>query len=339
MDTLHQMRQLVALAETGNYRKAGLRLGISHAAVSQTITRMEKDHAVKLFEKQSGRTTPTPHGQRLVAAARFLLSQARQTKQEIHSMKQLDGQTLVIGADPIVCDSLMAPVLTRLLKTHPKLKFRVAITHWEEMESQLRDKNIQLYVGIAHSRKPEGISFTTLWLSPPIVVCNAHHPLASKKEVFFADVLKYRAMLSYVPDWMKKPWLTEISGFYSSSDQVHEFLGKNFIESESMGALRELVLQTDAIAVMPEILVREDFKDKTLTRLNIKGFPFVEKVKGIVAHVEGTVLPSSAAATVRTIDTLVNGSTKANANNQTTTDLSEDLLRWPLKRGDTSRSN
>ena len=84
----------------------------------------------------------------------------------------------------------------------------------------------------------------------------------------FSDTLEYRAMLSYVPDWLQKPWLPEISGFYSSKDQVHEFLGQNFVECESMGALRELLLQTDAIAVMPETLLREDFKNKTLKKLH-----------------------------------------------------------------------
>ena len=114
MDTLHQMRQLIALAETGNYRKAGLRLGVSHAAVSQTIARLEKDYGVSLFEKKGGATVPTIHGQRLVEAAGHLLSEAEQVKDEINSMKQLDGQTLIIGADPIVCDSLMAVSYTHL---------------------------------------------------------------------------------------------------------------------------------------------------------------------------------------------------------------------------------
>ena len=43
MDSLGHLRQLVALAETGNFRKAGQRLGISHSAVSQTIKRIEAE--------------------------------------------------------------------------------------------------------------------------------------------------------------------------------------------------------------------------------------------------------------------------------------------------------
>ena len=332
MDTLHQMRQLIALAERGNYRTAGLRLGGSHAAVSQTITRLEKDYGVSLFEKKGGATVPTIHGQRLVEAAGQLLSEAEQVKDEINSMKQLDGQTLIIGADPIVCDSLMAPVLARLLKSHPKLKFRVVITHWAEMESQLRDKIIQIYVGVAHNRRPEGIIFSRMWLTPPIMVCNAEHPLAQQKKIMFSDILRYRAMLSYVPDWLQKPWLPEISGFYSSTDQVHEFLGQNFVESESMGTLRELLLQTDAIAVMPETLVREDIKDKTLKKLNIEGFPFVEKVKGIVAHLEGYVLSPAATATIKTIHDLV----ESDQNRKTSKNNAEEkdnLMQWPLTMG------
>ena len=76
-----------------------------------------------------------------------------------------------------------------------------------------------------------------MWLTPPIIVCNSNHPLAKKKEtVSFAEVIQYRTMISYVPD---KPWLPQIAGFYSSTDQVHEFLGQNFVECESLGTLRE----------------------------------------------------------------------------------------------------
>ena len=335
METLHQMRQLIALAETGNYRKAGLRLGISHAAVSQTITRLEKDYDVSLFGKKGGATVATIHGQRLIETARQLLREAEQLKDEINSMKQLDGETLVIGADPIVCDSLMAPVLTRMLKSHPKLKFRVVITPWAEMEVQLRDKSVQLYVGIAHNRRPEGISFSGLRLAPPIIVCNAQHPLTQQKKIMFSDTLKYRAMLSYVPDWLQKPWLPEISGFYSSKDQVHEFLGQNFVECESMGALRELLLQTDAIAVMPETLLREDFKNKTLKKLHIEGFPFVERVKGIVAHLEGNILSSAATATIKTIQELVEPD-RSNDASRNKAEVTENLIQWPLTMGDPS---
>ena len=335
METLHQMRQLIALAETGNYRKAGLRLGISHAAVSQTITRLEKDYDVSLFGKKGGATVATIHGQRLIETARQLLWEAEQLKDEINSMKQLDGETLVIGADPIVCDSLMAPVLTRMLKSHPKLKFRVVITPWAEMEVQLRDKSIQLYVGIAHNRRPEGISFSGLRLAPPIIVCNAQHPLTQQKKIMFSDTLKYRAMLSYVPDWLQKPWLPEISGFYSSKDKVHEFFGQNFVECESMGALRELLLQTDAIAVMPETLLREDFKNKTLKKLHIEGFPFVERVKGIVAHLEGNILSSAATATIKTIQEFVEPDPRNDAS-RNKAEVTENLIQWPLTMGDPS---
>lgn len=330
MDTLHQMRQLIALSDTGNYRKAGLRLGISHAAVSQTISRLETDYGVTLFEKRGGSTVPTVHGQRLLKTAKLLIAEAQQVKEEIASMKQLHGQTLVIGADPVLCDSLLAPVLTRLLKTHPKMKFRVVITHWKEMEHQLRDKQIQLYVGIAHNRRPEGISFNGIWVAPPIIVCNAEHPLLKQKQVELADVLKYRTMLSYVPDWLRKPWLPEIDGFYSSTDQVHQFLGQNFIECESMGTLRELLLETEAIAVMPEVLVRDDLKDKGLARLNIQGFPFVQRVKCIIAHLEGNILPAAATATIKTISELVDMNTHRPSDSEK---KEEHLMQWPLTMG------
>ena len=75
MDTLPHLRQLVALADAGNFRKAGNKLGISHSAVSQTIKRLEESYGVALFDRIKGKTVPTAFGERLVLSARAAVNE------------------------------------------------------------------------------------------------------------------------------------------------------------------------------------------------------------------------------------------------------------------------
>ena len=125
MENIAHLRQLVALAETGNYRKAGERIGISHSAVSQTINKLENQFGVELFERGKSQTIPTIFGSRIVESAKTIVAEIEQAGRDINLMSNLEDGGLILGVDPNVCESLLAPALGRLMNSHPKLKFKV----------------------------------------------------------------------------------------------------------------------------------------------------------------------------------------------------------------------
>ena len=63
VESLAHLRQLLALADTANYRKAGERLGISHSVISQTISKLEHHYGVELFDRRRSETLPTVFGE------------------------------------------------------------------------------------------------------------------------------------------------------------------------------------------------------------------------------------------------------------------------------------
>ena len=137
MDSLGHLRQLVALAETGNFRKAGQRLGISHSAVSQTIKRIEAEYGAELFDRMRfdgarNETVPTALGERMVAAARIAISEMEAAARDVQMMRDLEAGQLVIGADPTVSESLLAPAMARLLNSHPNWRFKIVLCNRDE---------------------------------------------------------------------------------------------------------------------------------------------------------------------------------------------------------------
>ena len=56
MENIAHFKQLIALADTSNYRKAGESLGISHSAISQTISKLETSYGVDLFYRRRNET-------------------------------------------------------------------------------------------------------------------------------------------------------------------------------------------------------------------------------------------------------------------------------------------
>jgi DNA-binding transcriptional LysR family regulator len=73
---LRQLRCLVAIVDTGTFTDAGIELGVSQAAVSRTLSALERVLGVRLLHRTSRSVTPTTAGVQVLARARQLLAEA-----------------------------------------------------------------------------------------------------------------------------------------------------------------------------------------------------------------------------------------------------------------------
>ncbi len=290
MDSFGTLRQLIALAETGNFRKAGERLGITHSAISQSLNRLESGYGVELFSRQRNKAVPTAFGQRLIEAAAATLKEMDNAARDIQLMRNLEGGRLIIGIDPNIGESLLAPALARVMNSHPMLKFTVDICSWQEIEEYLRDGRIDVYVGLAPDRQALGISYRKLKLLPPIVACSSQHPVADQSPVDLRAILKYPAIGGSAPDWFLEKIIEAYPGEFESIDALRSI----FLTSQDLGLLRQLLLTTNAIALIPKSLICSDLEAGTLTELSVEQFPFDGAIPGVIAHLEGRPLPPSA---------------------------------------------
>ena len=60
MDRMRSLRQIVTLADAGNFRKAAERLGVTHSALSQAIAKLEDSYGVPLFVRNKKRQCRRP---------------------------------------------------------------------------------------------------------------------------------------------------------------------------------------------------------------------------------------------------------------------------------------
>ena len=301
MDNFGHLKQLMALAETGNFRKAGERLGITHSAISQTVTKLEGDYGVELFSRQRNKSVPTAFGQRIIDAAKTALAEMEKAERDIGLMRNLEGGRLVIGVDSVVGEGLLAPALARLMNTHPKLKFNVNIWGWEDVEQCLRSGSVDIYVGLQPDRQARGISYRPLKLAPPVVACSSEHPVASKATVTVSELLDYPIVGGNVPDW----FLEQIRRAYPDDFESLDAMRSIFLTSEDLGLLRQILRTTHAVAILPHTLIRHDIEAGTLTMLTVERYPFLGVIPGVIAHLEGRPLPPSASRLMAEIESFL----------------------------------
>ncbi|MGC2222128.1 MAG: LysR family transcriptional regulator [Methylocella sp.] len=74
----YQIKQFVAVAETGGFTKGAQRVAISQPAISASIAKLEAELDVKLLDRRRSPVVPTAAGARLLEAGKNILHQTDQ---------------------------------------------------------------------------------------------------------------------------------------------------------------------------------------------------------------------------------------------------------------------
>ena len=72
LEDLNDLRFIAAIAETGSLSGAAKRLNVNHATAFRRVTALEASLGVRLFERASGRYTPTASGEELAKAGAII---------------------------------------------------------------------------------------------------------------------------------------------------------------------------------------------------------------------------------------------------------------------------
>jgi DNA-binding transcriptional LysR family regulator len=120
---LPELRTLVAVARWGTFSAAALRVGLTQAAVSGQMKRLEEHTGLALFERTGRSARLTPDGLRTVERARSILAAVDAIAEP--DIAAGEAGTLRIGA----ISSLQAPLLARALiplrQTFPAIALQV----------------------------------------------------------------------------------------------------------------------------------------------------------------------------------------------------------------------
>lgn len=96
--TLTELRYLVALSETGHFRKAAEQCFVSQPTLSVAVKKLEDELGVPLFERARNHITATPIGQRIINQARTVLREADNLVSLAELGKDPLGSVLSVGA-------------------------------------------------------------------------------------------------------------------------------------------------------------------------------------------------------------------------------------------------
>lgn len=274
---IEQLQYLVEVADAASINKASERLYISQQSLNTSLTKLEQELNVTLFQRSSQGIELTDEGRVVVEYAEDVLKKTEELKMMLGSEEPVETSKFKGSLDLSVCPPISHWVLPTFLKKfhmdYPKIILSVIECENMEMIYSLLDNSQRLYIMNVYDRfdrefkllNLENLFYRELCESRTYVVVSDKHPLAKQKSISSSALQHFP--LAFFQASEKTP---------NSTEEHLKSLGKPQVvfKTNNLSAYQQYLDAGDAIGFMGRctnkkyLNFREDMK-----LIPIKDFP------------------------------------------------------------------
>lgn len=288
LDGRLKLRHLVlldALAESGTVVGAAERLHVTQPVVTRALHELEDIVGVELFTRGARGITPTIFGLAFIDHARAVLAELRRAGRHVAELADADRGTVAVGTHLAGSNLLLPRAIAVLKSAHPQLTVVVHEATPDVLLAELMSGRVDLIVGRLTPRPgDERVTQIALHDEPIRLVTRAGHPTLDLLDPTLADLLAY-------------PWILPVTETVLRHELEEIFLRENLplpadrVECTSILTLRQLLLDTDVVAVLPMLIAEED------DRLAMLPTPLepLQRTVGVTVPAERSLSPSASA--------------------------------------------
>ncbi len=241
-----RLHYFLAVYEQGSLGRAAAALNLTQPALSKSISQLEAELKVKLFDRTPKGLAPTVYGETLALHARIVRSELRHAEQEIALMTGAAKGEVRIGVTPSIAIGLMPRVGAALHEERPGIQLTVVEALMQDHAPALRRGELDLILG-GWSRGMDSDFATEVVGSDTVCVCAcAGHPLVGGR-------VRLAALLDY--PWVMPPhtefWLDHLDRTFTSAG-LHPPTGA--VLSNSASFITSMVRGGDYLSYLPSLL-------------------------------------------------------------------------------------
>ena len=166
--SVRNLRTLVAIAETGSFRDAALRLNLTQAAVSQQVRALEDVYGDDLFDRTTRPARLTAKAWALVDKARAVIAGYDDLARLTQDDAPLAGP-LTIGVIPTASIRILPALVRRLVRFHPECQLRIESGLSDELVSRLALREIDAALVTQAGSLPDGLDGAPVETEPMVL--------------------------------------------------------------------------------------------------------------------------------------------------------------------------
>lgn len=119
--SLIELEAVLAIVRCGSFRAAAIDLGMSTTAISNAVGKLERELAVRIFNRTTRSVSLTYAGQGFVAKIKPALEDIQKAMDTARSQQETPSGTLRINAFATAAREIMAPLVLAYLKCYPQV--------------------------------------------------------------------------------------------------------------------------------------------------------------------------------------------------------------------------
>ncbi|MCW5688017.1 MAG: LysR family transcriptional regulator [Pseudolabrys sp.] len=187
---MRQLQVFVAASRARSFSEAADRLGISQPSLSGTISKIETQLGLRLFDRTTRSLILTADGRDLAAVADDLVRDFEAALSGISARAAGKRGRVSVAVLPSVAATVLPEALGAFAKEYPEIDVSVHDVLQERAVAILRNGVVDFAVTTQAAAYPE-LHFEELGADPFYLVCKRNHPLARLKTVTWKDTVDY----------------------------------------------------------------------------------------------------------------------------------------------------
>lgn len=185
------LRAMIALDELRHFSLAAERCHVTQSALSQMISKLERDVNLRLVDRDRRRVILTSEGERFVATARRVMMELDEISVDLRDRASLRKGRVVVTAQPSLAAHWLPPIIAAYQARYPGVQVGLYDAPPDKALEQVRQRQADLAL-TARGPGLTGLQHRLLFHDRFAVVCARSHALAKKRSLALADLAGQR---------------------------------------------------------------------------------------------------------------------------------------------------
>ncbi len=266
---INELRYIVAVAQTRNFRRAAEKCFVSQPALSTAVLKLEEELGVRLFERSRAEVSITTVGLVIVEKAAQVLEEVEQIRQLARQGKNPLAGPLKLGAIHTVGPYLLPDLIAQLHRSAPEMPLVVEENTTAHLEAQLRNGALDVAL-IALPFSAPGILTQALYTEHFEVVVPKGHRWSGRASVSSPELSEEQVLL-----------LPSVHCFSTQVVETCPELGSKHAvvqQGNSLETIRNMVASGMGITVLPASANSPKYRSTLLDIIPFKAPPPVRRI-------------------------------------------------------------
>src|SRR5246127_2359131 len=187
---LRHMEYFVAVAAELNFSRAAQRIHVVQSALSASVSRLEKELGVELFDRSKRQITLTAAGEVFVEHAREVIHTAHRARTSLDAFRDQLAGTVTLGTLMSWGTLNLPAALEEFRRSNPLItvRLRQSLTGSAGHLTAIADGQMDLALVSIPALGSPLVTLRELMHESMVFVCESGHPLADRRRVALTDL-------------------------------------------------------------------------------------------------------------------------------------------------------